>query len=443
MMLGWTIMMSGSAMLGFSDFVTRNYQKTTRWGGDVLLVAAILQTVGAMVIATSDIDVDKFAKRHPIGVVFFSLLWIVVYTGFNAFTPPIAATSQARWIAVLPFVYLLLRFRTVLHLQNKDYPRCSDLFAYGLAFDLGSNGVFLFLNAIVDTGRIRIWPFNLVGSLFFLCGLSLFSTYRFLRTAHCRRIALSITLYGYLLGWGVCNLAWTIVNAFAFNHGYHGYRNAPVPPRDYGFSAVHLAFPLAYFAFRTLIYRTLGKRWLEQRRDAIEFRLTPALETRGNLAEVETAITAKVDLNAFVFFTEEDELTLLHLAVLNEHYDSVQRLLLKTGEVQANKPSGSKGRTALFLAAELGRLHAVVLLLEHSADVNTLADDDQSPLIVATANGHTKVAALLREHGANEEHKWMGLRGNCHVYSSRMCLLAVGALFNTCLLLSYLLSYSR
>jgi ankyrin repeat protein len=45
--------------------------------------------------------------------------------------------------------------------------------------------------------------------------------------------------------------------------------------------------------------------------------------------------------------------------------------------VQANKPSGSKGHTALFLAAELGRLHAVVLLLEHSADVNMLADDGQ------------------------------------------------------------------
>jgi ankyrin repeat protein len=96
----------------------------------------------------------------------------------------------------------------------------------------------------------------------------------------------------------------------------------------------------------------------------------------GNLAEVETAITAKADLNAFVYFTEEDELTLLQLAVLNEHHDPVQRLL-QIGEVQANRPSGSKGRTALFLAAELGRFHALVLLLEHSADLNQLADDGQ------------------------------------------------------------------
>jgi ankyrin repeat protein len=63
--------------------------------------------------------------------------------------------------------------------------------------------------------------------------------------------------------------------------------------------------------------------------------------------------------------------------VLNEHHDSVQRLL-QTCEVQVNKPSGSKGRTALFLAAELGLVHALVLLLENSADVNVLADDGRS-----------------------------------------------------------------
>jgi ankyrin repeat protein len=56
-------------------------------------------------------------------------------------------------------------------------------------------------------------------------------------------------------------------------------------------------------------------------------------------------------------------------------------------------------------------VHAVVLLLEQSADLNTPSDDGQSPLIVATANGHTAMAALLRKHGANEDHKWMGLRG--------------------------------
>jgi hypothetical protein len=45
---------------------------------------------------------------------------------------------------------------------------------------------------------------------------------------------------------------------------------------------------------------------------------------RGNLAEVEEAITALADLNAFVKTVEDDEFTLMHLAVLNSHHDSVQ-----------------------------------------------------------------------------------------------------------------------
>jgi hypothetical protein len=52
--------------------------------------------------------------------------------------------------------------------------------------------------------------------------------------------------------------------------------------------------------------------------------------------EVETAITRGDDLNSFVFSAEEDELTLLHIAVINGHHDSLQRLL-NTGEVQMNK----------------------------------------------------------------------------------------------------------
>ena len=83
--------------------------------------------------------------------------------------------------------------------------------------------------------------------------------------------------------------------------------------------------------------------------------------------------TVADDLNEFVFSEEDDELTLLMLAVLNKHYDSVQRQLL-TGEVSVNKASGSKGHTALFLAAQHGCLHAAVMLLEHNADVNALAD---------------------------------------------------------------------
>ena len=101
--------------------------------------------------------------------------------------------------------------------------------------------------------------------------------------------------------------------------------------------------------------------------------------------------------------------SLLHLAVMNNHLDALQRLL-NTGAVGVDKPTNKTGRSALFLAAEGGRVHAATLLIEHNADVNSLTNEGQSPLIVAASNGHPQMVALLKKHGASTEHRWMGLK---------------------------------
>jgi hypothetical protein len=111
---------------------------------------------------------------------------------------------------------------------------------------------------------------------------------------------------------------------------------SPTSAIDYAFSIIHIIFPLAYFVFRPLIYPCLGRHWLSQREDASLFRSSSALAVRGNFLEVELAITSKADLNTFVLSTEDDEYTLLHLAVINENYESVQRLL-QTGDVQVSQ----------------------------------------------------------------------------------------------------------
>jgi hypothetical protein len=80
-----------------------------------------------------------------------------------------------------------------------------------------------------------------------------------------------------------------------------------------------------------------------------------------------------------------------------------------------DKPTERQGRSALFLAAELGRVHAVTLLVEHNADVNVLADNGQSSLIVAAAERHSEVVAMLKTHGANQDHEWMGLTADAVV----------------------------
>ena len=404
LMIGGAIWTLSFAVRGVNRVVTDNgYTHQTLNGWDSL-VEALLQTIGAMVVAATDADLDLFAKKHPRSVVVFALTWNVLFVGFYALTPPIFATNQVFWLAALPFASLLLCFTPVLQMRDERYPRFSDLLAYSLALELGSWGVYHFLYAHTITGPT--WPEDIVGIVYVVGGVLVFGIYWYFRGTHSHRMALPMTLYAYLLLFGFGDLASNLVQQHAYDE--------PDALIDYSFAIIHITFPLAYFALQTFIHRFIGRRWLIQRRDATQFRLMQVLETRGNLVEVETAITVNADLNAFVFFTKEDELTLLHLAVLNEHHDSVQRLL-QTGEVQANKASGSKGCTALFLAAELGRVHAAVLLLEHAADVNMLADDDQSPLIVATANGHLKVAKLLRDNGANEDHKWMRLNGACFI----------------------------
>ena len=66
-------------------------------------------------------------------------------------------------------------------------------------------------------------------------------------------------------------------------------------------------FPLAFFALQPFVFPFLGRHWLQQRKHGIELQRSGSC-SRGNLAEVETAIASKkADLNAFVCVEEDDE----------------------------------------------------------------------------------------------------------------------------------------
>ena len=78
-----------------------------------------------------------------------------------------------------------------------------------------------------------------------------------------------------------------------------------------------------------------------------------AEQYQGNLVEVEQAVigsTEPVDLNGMAMADEDDEYTLLHLAVMNEHYDAVQRLL--HGEGAGRSADERRGNSALHGASE-------------------------------------------------------------------------------------------
>lgn len=60
--------------------------------------------------------------------------------------------------------------------------------------------------------------------------------------------------------------------------------------------------------------------------------------------------------------------------------------------------------TALHWASYYGQLNAVMLLIKYGADVNRLAPDLASPLLMAAAGGHHEVVKCLLNHGANAQH---------------------------------------
>ena len=408
LMLGGVMWAAGFVVNGVGSFATDNGSTHVALYGVLFPVVALLQTIGTMVVAAADADLDLFAKKHPRFVVAFSLVWIVLYNGLNALTPPILAINQVYWANALPFAYLLLRCDPVLQMRNQSYPRFSDLLVYSLALDLGATGAYLFLYTNTFFGpvdHLRTWPNNIVGILFVLGGALVFGVYWHFRGTHSRRLALSTAHYAFLLAYGFGYLAELLVLQYAYD--------LPVPLINYSFPIIHIAFPLAYFLFRSLVYPRLARHWLGQQSanaDSIA-REQSIAPNHGDLAAVEQALSAGADLNAH--FAHEpnavDQFTLLILACFNRHEDAVDLLLSQGDVVQVNKGSLRQHWTPLYVAAMRGNSLSVEKLIARGADVHAKTEDEQSALLAATTFGHAQVAKQLMEAGARKRSAWMGV----------------------------------
>jgi hypothetical protein len=407
-MLGGAMWALAYAVSGVDNFVTDNGSKHRTLHGQLGLVEALLQTIGAMVVAASDVDLNLFAKINPLSVVAFALVWIMLYKGLEALVLPIQAINQAWWLAALPFTYLLLRFTPILQMCDKRYPRFSDLLAYSLALDLGSNGVagWLLYGIFIDgPHEDATWPDYLMGTLYVLGGVLVFGIHWYFRSTHSRRLALSTTLYAYLLTFGACGLASTLINQHAYEE--------PTPLIEHSFAIIHIVFPLAYFLLGSLVHPYLARHWLQQRSanaDSIAQEQSIAPH-HGNLTAVEQAISAGTDLNAYIEHKHNvfDEFTLLILACFNWHEDAVDLLLSQDG-VQVNKGSLRQHWTPLYVAAMRGDSLSVGKLIVCGANVHVKTEDEQSPLLAATTFGHTQIVQQLMEAGASRKRSaWMGV----------------------------------
>jgi hypothetical protein len=453
LMLGGTLWTASIVILGVSAFVTSNGNENKALHAHLQLGDALLQTVGAMAVAASDIDIDLFAKRHPVCVLMFTISWVVIYQGASALASPIIAINQIFWIVAVPFAYLFLRFKPVLQMRNDDYPRFSDLFAYSLALDPISDSVFNFLYR--DAYLENVWALhgrgaaNLDSFIYLLSGAFILGLYMYLRSRHSRHLALSTTLYAYLLTYtgewapsadsvdSVLDpyIVWTCSDLFVplsplgthppgftslshnlINHYSYAERVRLI---DWTYPIIHIAFPLAYFVFRRCILQCLGHHWLKQRSanaDSIAKEQSIAPE-HGNLSEVEQALgnvkrarfarsgsthsTASTDLNAHIELDHNaaDAFTLLTVSCFNGHEEAVD-LLLKQDDVQVNKGSLRQNWTPIFVAAKRGHRGIVEKLLMHGADVHAKTEDNQNALLAATTYGIISLYTLLHTHHA-------------------------------------------
>ena len=93
--------------------------------------------------------------------------------------------------------------------------------------------------------------------------------------------------------------------------------------------------------------------------------------------------------------------TALHLAVQHKQNSLELTHCLMKHQANVNTQDGKSGRTALYHAAELGKLELVEKLLRNRASINCQNFSGSTPLLAASACQHHEVVSLLVGHGAD------------------------------------------
>ncbi|XP_072105570.1 serine/threonine-protein phosphatase 6 regulatory ankyrin repeat subunit C-like [Mobula birostris] len=127
--------------------------------------------------------------------------------------------------------------------------------------------------------------------------------------------------------------------------------------------------------------------------------------------------------------------TVLHCAVINGHDRTAEMLIDVLGAKIVNSQD-AKGRTPLHAAAFSNRLHCLLLLLSHGAQVNAVDQAGRTPLMFAAQNGHCKIVEiLLQRAGADltlhDVNKNTALHLACSKGHEMCALLILGQICDT------------
>ena len=93
----------------------------------------------------------------------------------------------------------------------------------------------------------------------------------------------------------------------------------------------------------------------------------------------------------------------LVLASANGHVETVKALA--SGGAEVNQTNPNNGVTPLFMASQENHLEVVRELLEQGAEVDKCDSRGQSPLIIASRKGNLEVARVLLQHGADVQRQ--------------------------------------
>lgn len=171
-------------------------------------------------------------------------------------------------------------------------------------------------------------------------------------------------------------------------HGASVNRRAP---DDLGYAPLHIAASLGNIAMAEMLLRNgaaadvrdaSGRTPLIVAAEAAHDEMMSLLIERG------------ADVNATVGEGE----SLLFSAVSSRDVETAKRLLA----VGADPAGAESGRTALHVAARIGDMELVGLLLERGTDPNAVEPSGATPLEVALRQNHHEVAEMLRRGGARD-----------------------------------------
>jgi ankyrin repeat protein len=120
---------------------------------------------------------------------------------------------------------------------------------------------------------------------------------------------------------------------------------------------------------------------------------------KGHKKLLEHMLNTGCDINAYLgdLQKDEDRLTLLHLAILNNQDDVVSLLIERGADI--NIPS-SNSYTALHFAAQVDNVEIITLLLNKGMSVNVTGRRYDTPLHSAAQCGSLRAAEVLVKGGA-------------------------------------------